>query len=177
MDSDKELFEAMKKRMDSDKKKEEYFYSVNDEVLGVINIALDGKIVCKNIKIDGKKYKYNHKIPVTFNGIKDFDIMDFNSIKNNFNINNYISSIKKFLNKKEDILKKIVMSVIEFYESDDYENVIEISISSNVHFADNSIYISVSFAIYEEKDEIDAYIDLQFDLESEKIKTLTKGFY
>ena len=25
----------------------------------------------------------------------------------------------------------------EFYESDDYENVIEISISSNVHFADN----------------------------------------
>lgn len=177
MDSDKELFEAMKKRMDSDKKKEEYFYSVNDEVLGVINITLDGKIVCKNIKIDGKKYKYNHKIPVTFNGIKDFDIMDFNSIKNNFNINNYISSIKKFLNKKEDILKKIVMSVIEFYESDDYENVIEISISSNVHFADNSIYISVSFAIYEEKVEIDAYIDLQFDLESEKIKTLTKGFY
>ena len=177
MDSDKELFEAMKKRMDSDKKKEEYFYSVNDEVLGVIDITFDGKIVCKNIKIDGKKYKYNHKIPVTFNGIKDFDIMDFNSIKNNFNINNYISSIKKFLNKKEDILKKIVMSVIEFYESDDYENVIEISISSNVHFSDNSIYISVSFALYEEKDEIDAYIDLQFDLESEKIKTLTKGFY
>lgn len=177
MDSDKELFEAMKKRMDSDKKKEEYYCSVKDNELGIINITFDGKILCEHLKVDRKKFKYDHKIIVTFNGIKDFDIMDFNSIKNNFNINNYTSSIKKFSNKKEDILKKIVMAVIEFYESDDYEDVIEISISSNVHFTDNSIYISISFALYEEKEEIDAYIDLQFDLELETIKILTKGFY
>lgn len=177
MDSDKELFEAMKKRMDSNKKKEEYFSVFNDEELGVINVTFDGKIVCKNIKIDGKKYKYNHKIPIIFNEIKDFYIMDFNRIKNDFNINNYTSNIIKFLNLKEDILKKIVMSVIEFYERDDYENVIEISISSSVLFSLDVIYISVSFAFYEEKDEIDAYVDLQFDCKSEKVNILDEGFY
>ena len=169
-----------------DNKKEEkveetYLFEFNDSELGNIKIeesGSDGIINSDNIKI--KKCKYNYKVPIVFEGIDEFIIMDFINHQNEFDEKQYIKNVKILLNLEEYIIKKIISYVINFFEEgDEQEDFIKINISATAYAyynQDDSIDISISFSFEEDDDEMCGYIDTCFNCTTKELEHIDEGF-
>lgn len=162
-------------RMPKKEDEEKVIISNKYEKIGNYKIYETGEIVGENIKIDECEYKY--KIPVGFNGFREFEIDCFEDVKDNFQENVYINNLKKLLVSKEYVVKSLIESVLDFFETCGSNECIGIWISARASISDEAIYISGSFSFEEDEDEMCGYTDLYFDCITGKIKESDRGWY